>query len=381
MRLSGAVSWMDNVPSLRVLAQAAGVSKTTVSLALRDHPRIRPEVRQRIQQLAAEAGYRPNALMANLLAQLRVSKTSAYQSTLGLICVAKDQSELHTVPTFRSWIAGCRARATELGYGFDQFWLHEPGISPARLVEILDARNIRGLAVVGFYEGEAIPRKFDLIWRRSAVVALGTRPTWPVIHFVSNDQYVTMVQAVRELVELGYRRLGLCLGNHVDDIVENKFTAGFWAAHHRLSTKWSVPVFDVQTGVRERFARWLERYRPDAILTIHSEIREWIASLGLTVPGDMGLVQLDKSYESADWAGMVQNSELIGRSAMDMVIGQLHRNESGVPPVQKCMLINSTWSPGETVRSQNAAAPAGRVRLGLPTLPARRTASKGKHHS
>ena len=33
-----------------------------------------------------------------------------------------------------------------------------------------------------------------------------------------------------------------------------------------------------------------------------------------------------------------------------MVIGQLHRNEVGVPPFQKCMFTNSTWVPGATVR-------------------------------
>ena len=176
---------MGNSPTLRTLAQLANVSKTTVSLCLRDHPRIRLEVRQRIQRLALEAGYRPNALVANLFAQLRSSKTSTYQSTLGLLCVAKDPSELDTVHTFRSWIAGCRARAAERGYGFDQLWIYEPGVTPTRLVKILDARNIRGVAVIGFYEGEAIARDFDPVWKRSAAVALGTRPVWPVIHFAS----------------------------------------------------------------------------------------------------------------------------------------------------------------------------------------------------
>ena len=345
---------MGDTPTLRTLAQLAGVSKTTISLALRDHPRIRPEVRQHIQQLAAEAGYRPNALVANLLAQLRSSKTSSYQSTLGLLCVAKDPTELETVPTFRSWIAGCRARANERGYGLNQLWLYEPGIKPARLVEVLDARNIRGLAVAGFYEGEAIPRGFDPIWHRSAAVALGTRPVWPVIHFVSNDQYVTVFRAVRELAALGYRRLGLCLGSHVDDIVENKFTAGFHSAQKRLSLDQSVPVFDLQPGGRKLFATWLTRHRPEVILTIHPEVKEWVASLGLHVPDDIGLVQLDKSCDTSDWAGMQQNSELIGRSAIDMVIGQIHRNESGLPPVQKSMLIESTWSPGTTLRQPAA---------------------------
>ena len=347
---------MSSQPTLRTLAQAAGVSKTTVSLALRDHSRIRPEVRQRIQQLAEKAGYHRNALVANLFAQLRSSKTSTYQSTLGLLCVAKDPSELDTVPTFRAWIGGCRARATELGYGLDQLWLYEPGVSPARLVEILDARNIRGLAVAGFYEGEAIPREFDSIWRRSAAVALGTRPLWPLIHFVSNDQYVTVCRAVRELAALGYRRLGLCLGSHVDDIVENKFSAGFCAAQKRLSLEQDVPILDLRPHGLKSFAAWLQRYSPEVILTIHPEVREWITSLGRAIPDDIGLVQLDKSSETRDWAGMEQNSEVIGRSAIDMVIGQLHRNESGPAVIQKSMLINSTWSPGVTLRPPVKAA-------------------------
>ena len=357
---------MGDVPTIRTLAKAAGVSKTTISLALRDHPRIRPEVRERIQRLAAESGYRANALVANLFAQLRSSKTAAYQSTLGLLCVARNPSELETVVTFRSWIAGCRARATEQGYGFDQLWLYEPGISPARLVKILDARNIRGLAVVGFYEGEAISQAFDPIWQRSAAVAIGTRPIWPVIHFVSNDQYVTVFRAVREVAALGYRRFGLCLGSHIDNIVENKFTAGFHAARQRLALEQDVPVFDLQTDGKKSFAVWLKRHRPEVILTIHPEVKEWVASLGLNVPGDIGLVHLDKTSETLDWAGMQQNNELIGRSAIDMVIGQIHRNESGVPPIQKSMLINSTWSPAVTVR---AAAPAVAKKSRLPQVP------------
>lgn len=344
---------MGDAPTLRTLAKLAGVSKTTVSLCLRDHPRIRPALRLRVQHLAAEAGYRPNALMANLLAQLRASKTSAYQSTLALLCVAKSLSELDTVPTFRSWIAGCRARATEQGYGFDQLWLYEPEISPARLVAILDARNIRGVAVVGFYEGEAVPREFDPIWHRSAAVAIGTRPVWPVIHFVSNDQYVTVFRAVREVAALGYRRLGLCLASHIDNIIENKFTAGFRAAQNRLGLEQEVPVFDLQPGTRKPFAAWLKRHKPEVILTIHAEVKEWVESLGLAVPAEVALVQLDKSSETSDWAGMQQNSELIGRSAIDMVIGQIHRNESGLPPVQKSMLIESTWSTGATVRDKS----------------------------
>ncbi len=99
--------------------------------------------------------------------------------------------------------------------------------------------------------------------------------------------------------------------------------------------------------MKKLFASWLNQYRPEVILTIHAEIKAWISSLGLSVPDDVGLVQLDKSSETSEWAGMQQNSELIGRAAVDLLIGQIHRNESGLPPVQKSMS-----STGATLRGR-----------------------------
>ena len=54
-------------PTLASLAQRAGVAASTVSRALRDDPRISPEVRARIAALAAEAGYTPNILARTLV--------------------------------------------------------------------------------------------------------------------------------------------------------------------------------------------------------------------------------------------------------------------------------------------------------------------------
>jgi LacI family transcriptional regulator len=42
---------------MRRLAQAAGVTAATVSMALRDSPRIRPETRIHVQEVAKRLGY------------------------------------------------------------------------------------------------------------------------------------------------------------------------------------------------------------------------------------------------------------------------------------------------------------------------------------
>ncbi|MHB9022787.1 MAG: LacI family DNA-binding transcriptional regulator [Armatimonadota bacterium] len=48
--------------TIRQIARIAGVSIGTVSKALRDNPRLRPETRARIQEIAAELHYYPNRL-------------------------------------------------------------------------------------------------------------------------------------------------------------------------------------------------------------------------------------------------------------------------------------------------------------------------------
>ncbi|HBE27499.1 MAG TPA: LacI family transcriptional regulator, partial [Ktedonobacter sp.] len=63
--------------SIEDIAQAAGVSHSTVSRALRNSPLISVDVRERIQRLAHEMGYTPNAIAQSL--QTRQT------STIGLV--------------------------------------------------------------------------------------------------------------------------------------------------------------------------------------------------------------------------------------------------------------------------------------------------------
>ena len=57
---------MTRTISIQDIAQAAGVSHTTVSRALRNSPLISVEVRERIQRLAQDMGYIPNAVAQSL---------------------------------------------------------------------------------------------------------------------------------------------------------------------------------------------------------------------------------------------------------------------------------------------------------------------------
>ena len=102
---------------------------------------------------------------------------------------------------------------------------------------------------------------------------------------------------------------------------------------------------------REALARWLEAGRPEVIVAGAQNVAGWIESLGCRIPEDIGLALLDLTDASGEYAGLFQNSTLVGRTAVDTLVGLIQRNERGVPAVPLITLLDSTWVAGRTIRS------------------------------
>ena len=121
---------MPKNPTIRDVAREVGVAPATASLALRNHPRLRKATCAKVQRVAAEMGCRPNPVVSQLLAQLRASRTAKYQATRGIINLSANRGILGESQTFRGWMCSIKDRATQLGYGVNDFWLRESGITP-----------------------------------------------------------------------------------------------------------------------------------------------------------------------------------------------------------------------------------------------------------
>lgn len=341
---------MTHRPTLQHVADAAGVGKSTASLALRDDARLLPETRRRVQEVADKLGYRANATVAALMAQLRSHRTPKYQANLGIINASTERHKLREFRTFTDWVTGCHRRAEQLGYGLDEFWLHEPGIDASRLIGILESRGIRGLVVAAVLDDGALPERFTRVWERFACVVVGLGRTQPLLHTASNDQYATARQAFDAVLALGYARPGLVIERRVDHNVEERFSAGFFVGQNTLPRADRLPVCDFDRSNPGAFEAWYRKHEPDVIICIHEELKTWLDRMKVRVPRDVGLVHLDRTADMTDWAGMDQHNEYAGVAAIDMIVGQLHRNECGIPPFAKSIMVASEWVPGATVR-------------------------------
>ena len=74
--------------TLKEIAELAGVSTSTASRVLNDHPGVRPEVRERVMQVMREQDFQPDPA-ARSLASRRTGIIGAAQS-------AEDRSRHHT---------------------------------------------------------------------------------------------------------------------------------------------------------------------------------------------------------------------------------------------------------------------------------------------
>ncbi len=337
------------------VAAAAGVSKNCVSLALRHEPRIPEATRVRILGVAERLGYVKNPVVAHLMTELRKAKAATYRRTFALLNAHRDAKALHEHPTVRVWADGCRRRAAELGYRFDEFWLNDPQLNAERLGRILDARGIRGAIVLGQFGERKLPEKFEALWREQACVVAGVRTEEPTLPFCSVDHHEMVMESFRRVRALGYRRPGLVLAERIDELVGGRYSSAMSLAQRALPEKNRVSWFSRHPKSPEgasELSRWMREQKPDVLFTVHSELRDVLLGCGYVVPQDVGLVSLEWCDAAADWAGIDQHNDQAGEAAVEMLVGMVHGNVVGVPKVHRAMMLSGTWREGRTLREQ-----------------------------
>jgi len=333
---------------MQAIAGQAGVTRQTVSLALRNHPSIPAETRERIQRLAATMGYRPNPLFAALMTHVREGRSHVSTNTIVFLTAHptrdgwRKRGQIHL-----EYFDGARARAEELGYRLEEVWAREPGMTGRRLSKVLLTRNIRGLLLAPL---PAARGHLTLEWSQFAVATLGYSVWRPDFHRAVANQFLSTLFAIRRLLRLGYRRIGVVVERRVNERCNHQYTAALFDCQQRVPRADRVPPLLVDAITEPAFGAWFQKHRPDAILGNHWKIPEWVERFGRRVPDDVGYVHFSKSDSPLQFTGIEHHAKLVGAAAVDLVVEQLHRNEYGIPVHPKLVMIEGNWVDGETVR-------------------------------
>ncbi|MBK1858107.1 LacI family DNA-binding transcriptional regulator [Cerasicoccus arenae] len=340
---------------MQTIADRIGVSKNAVSLALKHDPSISEETRNKILAVANELGYRRNQVFGEVMSQMRKRGSDSVSATIALINGNQNHRAFREHPTIPNYVTGCKERASQLGYAIDSLWLFDQSMSGQRWIDILQTRGIRGIVVVGLMNENQLPPAFVPVIEAFPCVVTGVRTREPTLSFSCVDHHILALRAFEKALELGYQRPGLVLDSVIDQLVEHRFSAGYQSGQTVLPKSRRIqPFFDVAKARENHrhFQDWLKKEQPDVIFTLYNEVHAWLEDMGLKVPKDIGLIQLEWRASRPNWAGMNQHNDIVGQTAMDMLIGMIHRGDKGAPPFPRATLIGPTWVNGQTVRQQ-----------------------------
>jgi LacI family transcriptional regulator len=346
---------------MQTLADAAGVSKTTVSLALRNHSSIALATRLRIQALAKELGYRTNPFVSALLSSVSCSKPMPTMAPMAFVS-DETQADIRREPRRLFFWRHAQQRASELGYRLDRFWLGSDGMTPRRLNEILKARGIGGI-VFGIMKDASSLTGWNFDEFSCASITLQT--TLPSMPGTESDTFRSALHVFDQLARRGYRRIGLAMDVGSDRRHEFRHLAALTAFYALRGWGAIPPPLEPARWEAEVVHAWRKRVRPDVVVTVNSELLEWLQAAGLRVPEDIGYASLGVPPSSQLESGMRHDATALCAGAVDLVDAQLRRNERGLPPKPKRLVVVGTWFEGSTLRGQVEEGGKRRVRSGV----------------
>lgn len=326
---------------MATVARAAGVATSTVSKALREDPTIPASRRREIQRLAKSLGYRPDPMVAALMARLHSRRRRNDPHHIAWIDLWPDDQEAARTTDFKLMLRGANQRAGELGYQIEVHHVGREGTSASRLHDILISRSQWGL-IIPPVPKEAMAYPLDL--EGLTGVTIGTSLHRPVMHRVASNLYQGSQLACQRLRARGFRRIGLVLSPSMNERVEKKWLGAFLAEQAEWPKTDALPPLLAKPDEETRFQRWFERFAPDVVLLAEPQVESWAANLrgkAASVP-PVAWLRMIESMRGTTLAVDTRPGRM-GAAAVELVVAQIHRNERGSPQSPHTLLLDGVW--------------------------------------
>lgn len=342
--------------SLGDIAKAAGLARSTVSYALRNDPNVSRQTCERVQEIARQLEYMPDAAIAGWMDRVRKTKQRepipiAWLNTSKRPDAWRDAS-------LRPYIEGARERCRELGYKLEEFWTEESGMTQKRISSILYNRGIKGLIISP--SPSAKIRHLNLEWKHFACATFEGSILAPRLHRVLPDYLSNTLMALKTLRRMGYRRIGVFLQLETKRSALFSYPAAIGYFNSRLPASERVPSLfyrneNENPELSDKFAVWMKKYRPDVVVGYHSQLIEWVEAQGYRVPQEVGVAHLAIDGDVEEWSGVWQCKKIIGAETAELVISLVKLHRLGLPETPRDILIQGLWHSGRTLVKPKAS--------------------------
>lgn len=340
----------SKTPTLADVGRLAGVSAMTASMVLRNDPRISRDTQARVRRAARKLRYRPDPHLSALVA--RRDNSRPHYAVANLAVLIDDRWDAFAHDTWiKPVLQGMRETCSRLGYNLDILNIQRDLLSSKNPDRILHGRGIRALTILSLVDHKLT---LPLQWEHYAIVAVGNyMPFERRLHRVGSDAFAAANLAGEKLAQLGYRRIGLA--NRLDNEERMRFEwLGAITKEHFIPNggKWKVvPPFLPTDFTRDAFLQWVEKRRPECVISNFWKIHLWLREAGYRVPEDIGVVNLlNESNPDAAITGISQHLSIAGEAAVEQLHSMLLRGETGFPATPREILIYPHWIEGGTVR-------------------------------
>src|SRR5947209_7512006 len=180
--------------SIQDIAQAAGVSHSTVSRALRGSSLISLDVRERIQHLAHEMGYTPNAIAQSLQTQ--------QTNTIGLVVTSIAD------PFWGDVMKGVEEVARAAGFSVFLSASHNDPDQEMAIIETFRRRRVDGILIAASRITSNHKSRLDSFRVPTILINSQAESEATLLHWVSVDDRKGAQLAVAHLLHLGHRSIG-----------------------------------------------------------------------------------------------------------------------------------------------------------------------------
>ena len=304
--------------SIKDIARVAGVSHPTVSRALSDSPLVKRETRDRIQRLAREMGYSPDARARSLV--------KGRSNTLGVVVTTIAD------PFIAEVVQGIEIAAQDRNY---TVILCNSNAEPEReigAVETLHSKRVDGLLVASSRLGALYLEHLERLGVPVVLINNHNEQSGPYTFSLTVDNRAGGYQATTHLLEQGHRRIAYITGpaDHSDDL--NRL-AGYRQALEAAGVAFDpalvIPGTGRAGGGRRALPCLLDLPDPPGAVFCYNDMTaigllQEAQAAGLRIPADLAVVGFDDipfaAFVCPPLTTIAQPKFDMGRSAVEMAL-------------------------------------------------------------